>query len=119
LTFVPDLIPITRGLLCTIYGQLTRPATAGEVRDVFVERFAGEPFLRVLPVGDVPSVKAVVGSNMCDIGVTVDAANRRTVIVVVAIDNLLKGQAGVALQNINLMFGFDEQLGLAQRPIYP
>jgi N-acetyl-gamma-glutamyl-phosphate reductase len=118
LTFVPHLLRITRGLLCTIYGQLTRPAAAGEIRDVFVERFAGEPFLRVLPVGDVPSVKAVVGSNMCDIGVTVDTPNSRAVIVV-AIDNLLKGQAGVALQNINLMFGFDEQLGLARFPMYP
>jgi N-acetyl-gamma-glutamyl-phosphate reductase len=118
LTFVPHLLPITRGLLCTIYAQLRRPLGTDEIFDVFAERFRGEPFVRVLPGGVMPVVKAVVGSNMCDIGVIVDAPNDR-VVIAVAIDNLLKGQAGVALQNINLMFDFDERLGLGRLPQYP
>lgn len=118
LTFVPHLLPVTRGILCTMYATLARPASAASVRELYQEAYGREPFIRVLPAGAAPTLKGVVGSNLCDLGVAVDEANGRVVIMSV-IDNLLKGQAGVALQNINLMFGFPETTGLDRLPLFP
>lgn len=118
LTFVPHLLPVTRGILCTIYVELNGTPTDAQLRDIYVERFRHEAFIRVLPAGAIPTLKGVVGSNLCDIGLSIDRRNNRAV-VVVAIDNLLKGQAGTGLQNINLMLGFEEQLGLQRQPQYP
>lgn len=118
LTFVPHLLPVTRGLMCTMYARLVRPVTAASAHEVYREAYAREPFVRVLPPGAIPTLKAVVGSNLCDIGVVVDEPNGR-VVIVSAIDNLLKGQAGIALQNINLMFGFPETTGLDRLPVFP
>ena len=77
-----------------------------------------EPFVRVLPLGVNPGVKTVAGSNICNISLALDADTRR-LIVISAIDNLVKGQAGMALQNANVMFGFPETLGLERVPFYP
>ncbi len=118
LTFVPHLVPVTRGIICTLYARLRAPLAAEEVQAVYERFFAGEPFVRVLPPDVSPGLGSVLGSNMCDISVTVDGARRR-LIVAASIDNLLKGQAGVALQNINLMMGFPETTGLERVPMYP
>jgi N-acetyl-gamma-glutamyl-phosphate reductase len=118
LTFVPHLVPVTRGIICTIYARLRGPLSADEVQSVYERAYADEPFVRVLPPGVSPGLGSVLGSNMCDISVTVDSAKRR-LIVASSIDNLLKGQAGVALQNINLMMGFPETTGLERVPMYP
>jgi len=118
LTFVPHLLPVTRGIICTLYATLTEPLTTAQVHAVYQAFYREEPFVRLLPPGATATLKAVLGSNLCDISVTVDEPHRRLVVVSV-IDNLLKGQAGVALQNLNLMFGFPETLGLERVPLYP
>lgn len=118
ITFVPHLVPLIRGILCTMYGQLRRDISIGEVHELYGRFYAGEPFVRVLPPGLTPGLKSVLGSNLCDISLALDAENGRLV-VMAAIDNLLKGQAGVALQNINVMLGFPETAGLERLPIYP
>lgn len=118
ITFVPHLVPITRGIIVTSYATLRNDVSAAEVQAVYEQHFADEPFVRVLPLGLTPGPKAVAGSNLCDVSVAVDAENGRLVMVG-SIDNLMKGQAGVALQNINLMFGFPETLALDRSPIYP
>ena len=118
LTFVPHLVPISRGIECTCYAQLREPTSAAEVQSLYESRYEAEPFVRVLPPGVAPGPKTVHGSNLCDISVFVDEENARLV-VVSSIDNLLKGQAGNALQNINLMLGLDETCGLQRIPLYP
>lgn len=118
LTFVPHLVPVTRGIITTLYARLREPTPAADVQATYERFYAEEPFVRVLPPGVSPGLGSVLGSNMCDISVTVDSARRR-LIVASSIDNLLKGQAGVALQNINLMMGFPETAGLERVPMYP
>jgi len=118
ITFVPHLVPITRGIVVTSYATLRQDVTAEQVQAVYEEQYADEPFARVLPLGMTPGPKAVAGSNLCDVSIAVDADNGRLVMVG-SIDNLMKGQAGVALQNINIMYGFPETLGLDRSPIYP
>ncbi len=118
LTFVPHLVPTTRGIICTCYATLREDVSAQQIQALYESCYAGEPFVRVLPPGLTPGPKAVVGSNLCDVSVVLDAPNRRLVMIG-SIDNLLKGQAGVAVQNINLMFGFPETLGLERVPFYP
>lgn len=118
LTFVPHLVPITRGIEVTAYATLRREVTPEAVHSIYREFYAGEPFVRVLPPGVVPGLKTVIGSNLLDISHAVDRDNGRLV-VMGAIDNLVKGQAGNALQNINVMFGFPETTGLERIPLYP
>jgi N-acetyl-gamma-glutamyl-phosphate reductase len=118
ITFVPHLVPLTRGIIVTSYAQLREGVSAERVQSVYEECFAEEPFVRVLPLGLTPGPKAVAGSNLCDVSIALDPDNDRLVLVG-SIDNLMKGQAGVALQNINLMFGFPETTGLDRSPIYP
>ena len=118
LTFVPHLLPISRGIECTCYAQLREPVSAEAIHDLYTREYAEEPFVRVLPAGLSPGPKAVHGSNLCDLSVFVDGENNRLV-VVASIDNLLKGQAGVALQNLNLMLGVEETCGLERIPLYP
>jgi N-acetyl-gamma-glutamyl-phosphate reductase len=117
-TFVPHLVPVTRGLICTLYGRLRSRATQAEVQAVYERDYAAEPFVRVLPAGVSPGIGAVIGSNLCDLSVTV-ASDGRRLIVASSIDNLIKGQAGMALQNVNLMLGFDEKTGLDRVPLHP
>jgi N-acetyl-gamma-glutamyl-phosphate reductase len=118
LTFVPHLVPVTRGIINTCYANLRRAASADEVQDIYDAFYRDEPFVRVQPRGVTPGPKAVLGSNLCDVSVVVDGANDR-LIAIGSIDNLLKGQAGVAVQNINIMFGLPEKSGLERMPVYP
>lgn len=109
-TFVPHLVPLDRGILETIYVRVKPGTTAAEVVDVFRRAYAHEPFVRL--TGDtLPEIKHVVWTNFCDIGWKLDAATHRLVLVS-CIDNLVKGAAGQAVQNFNVMFGFEERTAL-------
>ncbi len=116
--FTPHLLPINRGILSTIYADLKASKSSAELVDIFREHYAQEPFVRVMPGNELPNVAYVRGTNFCDLGVVSDERTGR-VIVVSAIDNLVKGAAGQAVQNMNLMFGFKEQLGLGIVPLFP
>ncbi|MCC6173824.1 MAG: N-acetyl-gamma-glutamyl-phosphate reductase [Chloroflexi bacterium] len=118
LTFVPHLVPTTRGIIVTNYATLREPISLDRVQAIYEEFYAGEPFVRVLPPDLSPGPKAVMGSNLCDVSLALDADNG-CLVMMGSIDNLVKGQAGVALQNINIMFGFPETLGLERPPLYP
>lgn len=111
LTFTPHLVPMTRGLFTTLYARLKEPLSLTALFDLYGNDYAKEPFIRLLPPGEVPRTKAVIGSNFCDLGLFVDERSRR-VIVLSALDNLIKGAAGNAVQSFNLMFGMDERMGL-------
>jgi N-acetyl-gamma-glutamyl-phosphate reductase len=117
-TFTPHLIPMNRGIFTTAYVPLARAASTAECLGVYREAYAGEPFVRVLDEGDLPRTRAVVGSNLCDVTVVVDERNGRAVCLSV-IDNLGKGGAANAVQNLNIMHGWDERLGLEAPPVYP
>jgi N-acetyl-gamma-glutamyl-phosphate reductase len=111
-SFTAHLIPIERGILETIYFRLARPLTsAGIVADIYQKQYAHEPFIRIHLAGDVPDLHHVAHTNFCDIGVVSDPASGRCV-VVSAIDNLVKGAAGQAIQNLNLALGVEETAGL-------
>ena len=109
-TFVPHLVPLDRGLLETIYGSLRRGTTEAQVTDALQRAYASAPFVR-LTGSELPEIKQVAYSNFCDIGWRVDEAGGRLVIVSV-IDNLVKGAAGQAVQNLNIQLGLDERAGL-------
>lgn len=112
LSFTAQLIPIERGILETIYFRLARPMTAAEiVADIYQKHYSHEPFVRVYEAGYVPDLHAVAHTNFCEIGVVADPASGRCV-VVSAIDNLGKGAAGQAIQNLNLALGIEETAGL-------
>jgi N-acetyl-gamma-glutamyl-phosphate reductase len=118
ITFTPHLVPMDRGILSTIYATLHQPQSAAELLALYIAQYGKEPFVRVLPLGQFPSTAHVKGSNYCDIGVAVDQRTGR-VIVVSAIDNLVKGAAGQAIQNMNLLCGFPETMGLAGLAVFP
>ncbi|MFK2826036.1 N-acetyl-gamma-glutamyl-phosphate reductase [Bacillus sp. B190/17] len=118
ITFSTHLLPITRGIMTTMYAQMKKPMTTAELHELYTETYKDDFFVRVRPLGQFPGVKEVAGSNFCDIGVAVDERTNRVTIVSV-IDNLMKGAAGQAVQNANLMFGFEETAGLRGFPIYP
>lgn len=109
LIFSPHLLPVPRGILSTIYVSLAEKRREVALRDLFVESYANEPFVRVLPAGQLASLSHVTHSNMCVISLTL-AGN--TLILTSAIDNLVKGAAGQAVQNMNVMFGIEETEGL-------
>jgi len=115
ITFVPHLVPMTRGMLSTIYARPSGAATARTVQDCLAAFYAGRPFVRLRPPGAPPDTLHVRGTNYCDIGFVLDERARR-LILMSAIDNLGKGAAGQAVQNMNLMFGLDETAGLDQIP---
>jgi N-acetyl-gamma-glutamyl-phosphate reductase len=108
LSFTAQLLPIERGILETIYFR-----TNGNVdlTQIYVDRYRHEPFVRIYPAGKFPDLRAVARTNFCDIGLQYDAKTCRAV-VVAAIDNLVKGAAGMAVQNMNLALGFPETAGL-------
>lgn len=118
LTFVPHLLPMIRGIEATLYARLTQPAGAPDLTDLYRQRFAGEPFVDVMPAGSNPDTRSVRGSNLCRISVTRQAGSD-VVIVQSVIDNLVKGAAGQAIQNMNLMFGLDETAGLSGIALLP
>jgi N-acetyl-gamma-glutamyl-phosphate reductase len=118
INFTPHLVPMSRGELCTIYVRLAGKATAGDLAKSLADAYLTSPFVRVVDEGVIPATQHVRGSNFCHLGVFADRIKGRA-IVVSAIDNLVKGSAGQALQNFNLMHGFDETLGLEQLPLFP
>jgi N-acetyl-gamma-glutamyl-phosphate reductase len=116
--FTPHLTPMTRGIFCTIYVETTTALTPERVVALYRAVYRNEPFVRVLEPGESPQTKAVWGSNFCDIGVAA-APETRWVILMTAIDNLVKGAAGQAIQNMNLMCGLPETQGLSAPPVFP
>ena len=117
ITFVPHLVPMTRGMLTTIYATPTADLTAKDVSDCYAAAYSQRPFIRLCSNDRLPDTLNVRGTNYCDIGFKVDERNNR-LILVSAIDNLVKGAAGQAVQNMNIMMGFDETDGLHSVP-YP
>lgn len=117
LSFTPHLIPQKRGILSTIYINLKKKCTTEEIVALYKEYYKDEFFVRVKNAGELPETKHVAGSNFVDIGVVVDERLQRAV-VVSALDNVVKGAAGQAVQNMNLMFGFDEKTGLDNAGFY-
>jgi N-acetyl-gamma-glutamyl-phosphate reductase len=117
-TFVPHLIPMDRGILTTLYIHLTKKMKTEDLLNAFQESYEGEPFVRIYPKGELPNTKDVRGSNFCDIGVVVSETGDRAVIVT-AIDNLVKGASGEAIQNMNIMLGYPETMGLEVVPLFP
>ena len=118
LTFTPHLIPLNRGLLTTAYASITKAFETSTLLEEFREFYAREPFIRILPEREFPQVRAVLASNYCDIGLAVDRRAGR-VIAISALDNLGKGGAAQAVQNLNIMQGWDERTGLEGPPVYP
>lgn len=116
--FTPHLIPMSRGELVTCYARLEDGKSVDDVRTALVDAYKDRPFVRVVEEGILPATQHVRGSNYCLIGVFADRIKGR-VIIISTIDNLVKGSAGQALQNFNLMFGLDETLGLEQLPLFP
>jgi len=117
-SFTPHLLPVSRGILSTCYASLEQSMDTAALQQLYAQRYAGEPFVRVHPVGDLPNILHVRGSNCCNIGVVSDPRTGRAIIVSV-IDNLLKGAASQAVQNMNLMQGWAEDSGLKDLPLFP
>ena len=111
LSFTAHLLPIDRGILETIYFRAQNFSTAAELLDIYRQRYQNERFVRLHPIGTMPDIRGVDRTNFCDIGIKFDPQTGRAVIVS-AIDNLVKGAAGQALQNMNLALGFEEAEGL-------
>jgi N-acetyl-gamma-glutamyl-phosphate reductase len=117
-TFVPHLIPMDRGILTTVYVNLEKRLRTEEVLNVFQEYYQKDSFVRICPKERLPNTKDVRGSNYCDIGIKVNETDSRAV-VVTAIDNLVKGASGEAVQNMNIMLGYPETMGLDILPFCP
>lgn len=117
-TFTPHLVPMSRGILSTVYARLAPGVAADAVRQAYEEAYRDEPFVHLLPPGSWPHTKWVYGSNHCLLSLEVDERTGRLVIAS-AIDNLVKGASGQAVQNLNLMFGWEETTGLTAAPLYP
>lgn len=117
-TFTAQVVPVCRGILSTLYGNLTRPATEAELVALYRDFFKDSPFVRVYGSTAAIGTLNVRGTNFCNLMISVDARVNRLRIVA-HIDNLMKGQAGSALQNMNLMFGLPENTGLNRPGIYP
>lgn len=116
LTFVPHLMPMIRGIHATLYASLV--VSDADVQQIFVSRYTAEPFVDVMPVGSHPETRSVRGVNTCRIGVHTSQSSG-SVVVLSVIDNLVKGAAGQAVQNMNLMFDYDETLGLKAVALMP
>ena len=116
--FTPHLMPMNRGVLSSIYVRLKGGASADDLRGILAKRYEGEPFVRVLPNGAAPATRHVRGSNLCLIGVFADRLKGHA-IVLSAIDNLVKGASGQAIQNMNAMAGWPETTGLEQIALFP
>ncbi|WP_438315343.1 N-acetyl-gamma-glutamyl-phosphate reductase [Candidatus Caldatribacterium sp. SIUC1] len=115
--FVPHLLPVKRGILSTMYITLAKEVSEEDLLILWEQAFSEEPWVRVFPRGRFPELKWVVGSNFIDLGLKKVGA--RNVVVVSAIDNLTKGASGQAVQNLNVMFGIDERVGLPGGVLYP
>lgn len=111
LVFTPHLLPIPRGILSTIYLRLNHPAQAQEIEDCMRSFYAQSPCVRIFPHGKLPQIQYSLHTNYCDVGFTL-APDRKRLVMVSCLDNLMKGAAGQAVQNMNLMFGWNEEEGL-------
>lgn len=118
ITFTPHLVPMDRGILSTVYATPRTATTTEKLVRLYQEYYKGEPFVRVLPPGTLPSTAFVRGSNFCDIAPLVDQRTGR-IIVVSAIDNLVKGASGQAVQNMNIVCRFPESMGLEGLALFP
>ena len=119
LTFTPHLLPQVRGIHGTLYSELLDPAVSlEELQAIFEARYANAPFVDVMPLGSMPQTRTVRGSNMCRIALH-RPQDRNTLVVLSAIDNLVKGAAGQAIQNMNIMLGLDETSGLQGVSLLP
>ncbi len=118
LSFSPHLMPMTRGILTTVYINLKKEIQRDALQEHYAAYYNEEPFVRILPAGQFANTHHVAGSNYCDIGVQVDTRNQRAIITS-AIDNLMKGASSQAVQNMNLMLGLDETTGLNAPPLFP
>jgi len=117
-SFTPHLVPISRGILNTIYADLHGDVSEAEIFDIYEKFYGNEKFVRICKPGSLPNISSVRGSNNCDIGIVVDGRTGR-VIIVSAIDNLVKGASGQAVQNMNLMCGLSEDAGLDHISLFP
>jgi len=117
-SFTPHLVPLNRGLFTTASVPLGKAASTAELVALYQEFYAGEPFVRVLPEGERPTTRRVVGSNFCDVTVVADPRTSRAVCVS-ALDNLGKGGSANGIQSLNIMMGWDERSGLEAPPVYP
>ncbi|TFE29049.1 N-acetyl-gamma-glutamyl-phosphate reductase [Cohnella luojiensis] len=117
-TFTTHLVPMTRGIMCTMYATLTERRSSAEFVELYRQFYEGRKFVRIRPDGNWPATKEVYGTNYCDIGFSVDERTGRITFISVT-DNLVKGAAGQAIQNLNLLMKWDETLGLQFTPVYP
>ncbi len=117
-TFTPHLVPMDRGILSTVYASGLKDVTTDQLHKLYGEFYKSEPFVRVLPQGNLPSTAFVRGSNFCDIAPVVDKRTGK-IIIVSAIDNLVKGASGQAVQNMNIVCGFPETMGLDGLALFP
>jgi N-acetyl-gamma-glutamyl-phosphate reductase len=116
--FTPHLVPMDRGILTTVYARIRKGVSTDRIEKAYRSAYGREPFVRLLSLGDVPSTKHVRGSNFCHVGLTINTRTGRLVIVS-AIDNLVKGASGQAIHNMNIMFGLPETRGLEGLGIFP
>lgn len=117
-SFTPHLLPISRGILSTMYASMNSTVSEQEIQQLYEQTYSEEPFIRVCPPETFPATQYVRGSNCCDIGIKVDSRTGR-IIVLTAIDNIAKGASGQAVQNMNLMNGFAETSALLGAPFFP
>jgi N-acetyl-gamma-glutamyl-phosphate reductase len=117
-TFTPQLLPTVRGILTSVYARPRKRLATAEARAVLERAYGRETFVRVLPEGATPSLSAVRGSNFCDVTAVVDARTGQLVLLS-ALDNLVKGASGQAVQCLNLMRGWSESEGLLEAPLVP
>lgn len=118
ISFTPHLVPMNRGILVTAYASLTKEVTWEEVRAAYDKYYKDEYFVRVLDKDVVPQTRWVEGSNFADVNFKIDPRTNR-IVMMGAIDNMVKGAAGQAIQNMNLLFGLSENTGLKQIPMFP
>jgi N-acetyl-gamma-glutamyl-phosphate reductase len=118
ISFTPHLLPISRGILSTIYATLRKDVMDMDLIDLYREFYEGKKFVRIYKAGTFPDISSVRGSNYCDIGLTIDRRTKR-VIAICTIDNLIKGASGQAIQNMNLMCGISEDTGLNMVSLFP
>ncbi len=118
ISFTTHLIPMTRGILTTIYASLKENLTSEQLHKLYEEFYSHSPFVRIRPIGNIPATKEVYGSNYCDIGFVIEQRTERVMIFSV-IDNVVKGAAGQAIQNMNIVNGWDMETGLRFTPTYP
>jgi len=116
--FTPHLVPMDRGIISTIYAKLRKNVDTAKVISIYKEKYLAEPFIRILEEGIFPNAKNVRGSNFCEIGIKV-VSRTNTLIIVSAIDNLVKGAAGQAVHNMNIMMGFEETTALTSPALFP